>query len=66
MKKYLAAIFALVVGVVMLVPVRPVEAQVVYGNKCCDAWARPRCFVPVMPVGTGCYCDGIPGVGYVC
>lgn len=66
MKKYISAIFALIIGVVLLIPAKPVEAQVIYGNRCCDGFGVARCYIPPYPMGAACYCNGIPGVGSVC
>lgn len=42
-------------------------AQVQFGRYCCDLFGSRRCMLPVPgPVGIACYCNGIPGTGYVC
>lgn len=67
MKKLIAFVTVLFIGVSVMAP----SAQaVVYpngmANQCCDGNGYPRCWVPPMPAGYSCYCNGIPGTGYAC
>ena len=42
------------------------EAQIIWGNVCCDAWNRGRCWLDnYYPIGSGCFCYG-QGNGWVC
>lgn len=66
MKKVIGALMALAIGVVVLAPTRPAEAQVVYSRNCCDGNGVIRCYlVNWTPVGNGCFCPG-QGWGVTC
>jgi len=67
MKKLISSILiALFVGIVVIAPSAPAEAQVVYSNRCCDGNGTIRCLMNVVgPIGSGCFCYG-QGNGWVC
>jgi hypothetical protein len=66
MKKFIVAILALAAVVAILAPSQPAQAQVIYGNYCCDGFGVRRCvLVNPLPVGAGCFCVG-QGSGSVC
>ena len=42
------------------------EAQVIYGQFCCDGGGVRRCILNTpLPIGSGCFCYG-QGNGYTC
>lgn len=51
---------------------QPIPSQIAWGNKCCDTnpfsgLARFRCYIESpAPIGTGCWCPGVYGIGFVC
>lgn len=65
---FFGLLFLALVGTIIASPTPDAEAQVVvYGHYCCDQWGAVRCAIyPSAPVGVGCYCNGIPGSGWVC
>lgn len=66
MKKLIGALMALAIGVAVLAPAAPAEAQVVYTRNCCDGAGVIRCtLVNWTPVGNQCFCYG-QGWGYAC
>ncbi len=66
MKKVISSILiALFIGVAVLAPSAPAEAQVV-SNRCCDGNGVVRCIMSAYgPVGGGCFCYG-QGNGWIC
>lgn len=66
MKKFIAVLVALAIGVAIVTPTTPAEAQVVYSRKCCDAGGNVRCILENWtPVGNACLCYG-QGWGVTC
>lgn len=49
-------------------PVRPESNSQSQRLFCCDAYGNRRCMIAVNPgpLGSSCYCNGIPGVGTIC
>lgn len=66
MKKLFGLLLALAVGVAVIAPSTPAEAQVVYSRQCCDGAGVVRCYlVNWTPVGNACFCPG-QGWGTTC
>lgn len=59
--------FIVTLGVALLGPSAPAEAQVIYSNYCCDGAGVHRCVMVngPFPIGTSCFCNG-QGYGVVC
>lgn len=67
MKKVIAFITVLFVGIAVLAPnASAVVAPNGLANQCCDAAGNARCIIPWIPAGAACYCNYVPGVGYAC
>jgi hypothetical protein len=66
MKKLFGALLVLAIGVAVVAPESPAQAQVVYTVKCCDGAGVIRCQLQNWtPVGNACFCYG-QGWGYAC
>ena len=66
MKKVIGTLLVFVIGIVVLAPAKPAEAQVTYTLNCCDSSAVIRCtLINWTPVGNPCFCYG-QGWGYAC
>lgn len=66
MKKLIGALMALAIGVAVIAPSAPAEAQVIiYTTACCDGGNYVRCAINPTPVGNPCFCYG-QGWGHAC
>lgn len=65
-KKVFVSILAIASVVGITSTSQKAEAQVTYGNYCCDSAGMRRCVLQYpAPVNNGCYCYG-QGSGLVC
>ena len=66
MKKIVATLLAIAAVVIVMAPSQKADAQVLYGNYCCDSAGVRRCvLVNPAPVNSGCFCVG-QGNGITC
>jgi hypothetical protein len=65
MKKVIAALLALAIGIIVLGPAHQASAQVIFVGYCCDGYGNRRCAIPAAPLGTPCVCFG-QGEGVTC
>lgn len=70
MKKFLSLLIPFTIftaiGIAILGPSTPAEAQVVYSRNCCDAGGNVRCYLENWtPVGNACFCYN-QGWGVTC
>ena len=70
MKKLISILFAFALGIAVIAPTVPAQAQQ-YCGACCDrdpyGNARVRCVLSSPGLcGYACYCNGIPGTGFAC
>jgi len=67
MKKLIAFVTVLFIGISVMAPsAEAVVAPNGMANQCCNMAGYAVCWVPWMPAGANCYCNGVPGVGYAC
>lgn len=71
MKKIALALIVCFAFVLPFATQEKIAEAVVYpngmANQCCSpATGYPVCWVPLMPAGASCWCNGVPGNGYAC
>lgn len=69
MKKIVAIVFGLAIGVAILAPAHKASAYPIgggYGNQCFIPAVQNWCWVPALPLGAACYCNATGATpGYV-